>query len=206
MVSGWQEALNVTMQVTGVLDRLRVPYLIGGSIASSIYGPPRSTQDVDVVADLRDEHVSAFVAALHADFYLDEAAVREAVRRQWSFNVIHLQTTLKVDVFVAKQDLPTTQEFARRQRYVPQHAPDAELFVASPEDVIVQKLFWYRLGDHVSDRQWLDALGVLKARGARLDINYMRQLATHMGVADLLQRILTQAGLGNEPAVDSSSA
>ena len=127
MVSGWEEALSVTMQVTRVLDRLGVPYVIGGSIASSIYGPPRSTQDVDVVADLRDEHVSPFVAALQNDFYLDEAAVREAVRRQWSFNVIHLQTTLKVDVFIAKQDLPTAQEFARRQRYVPQHAPDAEL-------------------------------------------------------------------------------
>ena len=130
------------------------------------------------------------------DFYLDEAAVREAVRRQWSFNVIHLQTTLKVDVFVAKQDLPTAQEFARRQRYVPQHAPDAELFIASPEVVVVQKLFWYRLGDHVSDRQWLNALGVSKTRGTRLDLAYMRDLAEQMKVSDLLQRILTQAGLG----------
>lgn len=194
-MSGWGEALNVTMQVTDVLDRLQVPYLIGGSIASSIYGPPRSTQDVDVVADLKDEHVSTFVAALQGDFYLDEAAVREAVRRRWSFNVIHLLTTLKVDVFVAKQDLPTAQEFARRRRYVPEHAPNAELFVASPEDVVVQKLFWYRLGDHVSDRQWLDALGVLKARGATLDADYMRKLAEQMEVADLLQRILAQAGL-----------
>lgn len=195
MVSGWEEALSVTLQVIQVLDRLRVPYVIGGSIASSIYGPPRATQDVDVVADLKDEHVPAFVAALQSDFYLDEAAIREAVRRRWSFNVIHLQTMLKIDVFVAKQDVPTVQEFARRRPYVPEHAPDAQLFVASPEDVVVQKLFWYRLGDHVSDRQWLDALGVLKARGARLDLAYMRQLAEQMEVADLLQRILTQAGL-----------
>lgn len=195
MVSGWEEALSVTMQVTEVLDRLAVPYVIGGSIASSIYGPPRATQDVDVVADLDEEHVSAFIAALQSDFYLDEAAVREAVRRRWSFNVIHLLTTLKIDVFVAKQDAPTAQEFARRRPYRPEHAPDAELFVASPEDVVVQKLFWYRLGDHVSERQWLDALGVLKARGARLDVGYMRQLAGQMEVADLLQRILAQAGL-----------
>ncbi|HEU0299920.1 MAG TPA: DUF6036 family nucleotidyltransferase [Longimicrobium sp.] len=195
MVIGLEEALNVTMQVTDVLDRLGVPYVIGGSIASSVYGPPRSTQDVDVVAELKDEHVPAFIAALHADFYLDEAAIREAVRQRWSFNVIHLTTMMKIDVFVAKQDLPTAQEFARRRPYVPQHAPDAELFLASPEDVVVQKLFWYRLGDHVSDRQWLDALGVLKARGTRLDIDYMRELAEQMQVADLLERILGQAGL-----------
>jgi hypothetical protein len=195
MVSVLEEALNVTMQVTDVLDRLGVPYVIGGSIASSVYGPPRATQDVDVVADFKDEHISPFVAALQADFYLDEAAVREAVRRRWSFNVIHFQTTLKVDVFVAKQDQPTAQEFARRRPYVPQHAPDAELFLASPEDVVVQKLFWYRLGDHVSDRQWMDALGVLKARGLKLDVDYMRRLAEQMEVADLLERILGQAGL-----------
>jgi hypothetical protein len=176
MVSGWDEALDVTMQVTQVLDRLRVPYVIGGSIASSIYGPPRSTQDVDVVADLWDEQVPAFIAALQSDFYLDEAAIREAVRRRWSFNVIHLQTTLKIDVFVAKRDVPTAQEFARRRPYVPEHAPDAQLFIASPEDVVVQKLFWYRLGDHVSDRQWLDALGVVKARLTRLDLAYMRDM------------------------------
>ena len=195
MVSGLEEALNVTLQVTDVLDRLGVPYLIGGSIASSVYGPPRATQDVDVVADLGDEHVSAFIAALQTDFYLDEAAIRDAVRRRWSFNVIHLRTMLKVDVFVAKRDVPTAQEFARRRAYVPAHAPDAQLFIASPEDVVVQKLFWYRLGDHVSDRQWLDALGVLKARGTGLDVSYMRELAEQMEVADLLQRVLAQAGL-----------
>ena len=177
MVSAWDEALNVTMQVTDVLDRLRVPYVIGGSIASSIYGPPRSTQDVDVVADLEEEHVSPFITALQADFYLDEAAIREAVRQRWSFNVIHLRTMLKIDVFVAKQDVATAQELARRRPYAPPHAPDAELFVASPEDVVVQKLFWYRLGDHVSERQWMDALGVLKARGLMLDVGYMRQLS-----------------------------
>ncbi|HEX2207651.1 MAG TPA: hypothetical protein VHG93_08195 [Longimicrobium sp.] len=152
-MSAMEEALAVTLHVIGALEQLRVPYVVGGSIASPIYGKPRATQDVDVIADLGEEHIPPFITALQNDFYLDEPAVRDAVRRRSTFNVIHLATMFKVDVFVAKKDVPTAQELARRRTYVPPEAPDREIALASPEDVVVQKLYWYRLGDHVSERQ-----------------------------------------------------
>lgn len=187
-----EEALGVTLRIVRVLDSLGVPYLVGGSIASSFFGEPRATYDVDIVADLQAEHVAPLIAALRDDFYLDEPAIRDAVRRRSTFNAIHLDTMFKVDVFVAKDDAPTNQELGRRRAYTLPEADGAEIVIASPEDVIVQKLYWYRLGDHVSDRQWSDAMGVLRTRGKKLDLAYMRQLAEQMGVADLLERALTQ--------------
>lgn len=194
-MSAMDEALEVTLQVISALDELSIPYVVGGSIASSIYGRPRATQDVDVVADIRDEHVTEFVAALRADFYLDEPAVRDAVQRRSTFNVIHLHTLFKVDVFVAKDDVPTARELARSRPYLPPQAAGREVKLASPEDTIVQKLYWYRLGDHISERQWSDALGVLTVRGTLLDLPYMRELAETMGVSDLLDRAVAEAGL-----------
>jgi hypothetical protein len=193
-VSAMKETLDVTLRITGVLEALGVVYAVGGSLASSLHGFPRATQDVDIVADLREDDVPALVAALRDHFYLDEAAIRTAVRDRSSFNVIHLDTLFKADLFVAKDDEPTRQELARRQRYrLPLDTP-GEVDLASPEDVIVQKLYWYRLGDHVSERQWMDAQSVLTVGGELLDLRYMRQLARTMGVGDLLERALSEAG------------
>ena len=194
-MSVMEEALSVTLQVIAALDRLEIPYVVGGSIASSIYGKPRATQDVDIVADLKDDHISRFVASLRDDFYLDEPAIRDAVHRRSTFNVIHLTTFFKVDVFVAKNDIATTQELARGRPYVPPQAPDTEITLASPEDIVIQKLYWYRLGDHISERQWTDAMNVLAVRANGLDREYMHDLAAQMGVQDLLVRALQQAGL-----------
>jgi hypothetical protein len=190
-----QEIIEVTLRVTGVLESLRVEYLVGGSLASSVHGHARSTQDVDVVADLRMEHVSPLVAALCDDFYLDEPAIRDAVTRRSTFNIIHLKTLLKVDVFVAGDQRSTRRELQRRQAYRLNTSPPEDIIVASPEDIVVQKLHWFRLGDHVSERQWSDAMGVLTVRGKQLDLDYMRELAADMGVSDLLVRALNEAGL-----------
>ena len=191
-----EEPIEVSVEVAQMLEALGIEYLVGGSFASSLHGHPRSTQDIDFVADVKPEHVTPLVAALRQRFYFDEPAIHEAVSRRSSFNVIHLRTLFKVDVFVAGNDLPTRRELMRRQVYTLDIDPPEDIVVASPEDIVVQKLHWYRLGDHVSERQWLDALNVLEVRGSELDHDYMRDLATHMGVADLLRRILTQAGLG----------
>ena len=189
------EATEVSLRIAAVFKRLGVPYLIGGSLASSIHGHFRATQDVDVVADLRPEHVTLLVAALEGEFYFDEPAIRDAVARRSTFNVIHLETLFKVDVFVAGSQNSTRRELERRQTYMLETEPPEAVEVASPEDIVVQKLHWYRLGDHVSDRQWGDAMGVLSVRGKQLDLSYMRELADEMGVSDLLDRALREAGL-----------
>jgi hypothetical protein len=185
-----EEVIGVTLRVTTVFESLGVPYLVGGSLASSLHGRPRATQDVDLVADLRAVHVAALVEALRETFYLDESAIREAVERRSTFNLIHLSTLFKVDVFVAGDDPPTRRELERRQRYRLAAGPGGEVAIASPEDIVIQKLHWFRLGDHVSDRQWGDAMSVLEVRGDALDLSYMRELAAELDVLDLLERAL----------------
>jgi hypothetical protein len=188
------EILEITLFLAETLERLGVPYLVGGSLASSLHGLPRATQDVDLVAALEPRHVPDLVGALRESFYLDEAAIRAAVRERTSFNVIHLGTLFKADIFVARDDPTVRSEFERRQRFRVADDPPRELVLASPEDTIVQKLHWFRLGDQVSERQWSDALGVLKVAGNRLDLAYLRRAAMLLGVSELLERILAEAG------------
>lgn len=190
-----KEILEVTLRVTSIIEDLGIDYVVGGSIASSAHSRVRATQDVDIVADLRAEHVGPLVAALKDEFYLDESVIRDAVERRATFNVIHLRTLLKVDVFVAGPQPSTRRELQRRQRFRI-NDPAGEISIASPEDIVVQKLHWYRLGDHISERQWSDAMGVLAVRGKQLDLGYMHELANEMGVGDLLDRALREAGLG----------
>lgn len=188
------EPLEVTLAVAAVLERLGVEYLVGGSLATSLHGIPRATLDVDIVADLRITHLNGFVAALKDSFFVDADMVRDAVRRRASFNILHLATMFKVDVFVADEDDLLAAELARRQRVRVLEDPPADVFVATPEDMVLQKLIWYRAGGGVSDRQWGDVIGVIKTQGAKLDLAYLRLWAPRKGVADLLDRALTEAG------------
>lgn len=188
------EALRVCVEVARVLDGLGVPYLVGGSLASSLHGVPRSTQDADVVADLRDEHVAPFVAALAGRFYADEERIAHAVRRRSSFNVLELATMFKVDVFVFGGGPLDREQMARSERI---ELPEVVggLNLASAEDTVLQKLRWYDLGHRVADRQWRDVLEVLEVQGERLDQAYLRHGAEVLDVSELLQRALGEAGL-----------
>jgi hypothetical protein len=188
------EPLEVTLAVAAVLERLGVEYLVGGSLATSLHGIPRATLDVDIVADLRMTHLNGFVSALEDTFFVDADMVRDAIRRRASFNILHLATMFKVDVFVADEDDLLAAELARRQRMRVLEDPPADVFVATPEDMVLQKLIWYRAGGGVSDRQWGDVIGVIKTQGSRLDLAYLRLWAPRKGVADLLDRALAEAG------------
>lgn len=180
--------------VVEAFEVLRVPYYIGGSVASSVYGEPRTTIDVDLIADLRSEHVLPLVENLGGDFYVAEERIRQAVRLRRSFNVIHLDTMLKVDIFVSKRDTWMRESFRRRRTDTLEDREDAQHFqLASPEDVVLAKLDWYREGGESSKRQWLDILGVLRTQGSELDVPYMRAWAEHLNVADLLERALLES-------------
>jgi len=180
--------------IVEALEQLEVNYHIGGSVASSVHGIVRATIDADLVAELRLEHVRPLVKRLEADYYIDEDAVRDAVRRRSSFNAIHLETMLKVDVFIPKSRL-FDQEELRRVRLQSLIEDTRPFYVASPEDTILNKLEWYRMGGEVSDRQWNDILGVLKVQGTNLDMAYLQRWAAALNVADLLQRALVDSGL-----------
>lgn len=177
-----------------MLDDLGIPYLVGGSVASSLHGIPRATQDVDLVADLHESSVEDLVARLENSFYIDAEMIRDAIARRASFNVIHLESMLKVDVFVLRRDAFSRAEMERRSAIVVDEGGRA-LWFASPEDVLLHKLVWYRDGSEVSDRQWSDALGVLKVSGPGIDRAYLRHWAPRLGVGDLLMRLMADAGL-----------
>jgi hypothetical protein len=188
------EILDITLFVTGTLERLGIPYLIGGSLASSLHGMPRATQDVDIVVRMSVSDVPAVAGALDQQFYLDEDAMRDAVQQYASFNIIHLGTYFKADIFVAKDDEVSRLQMARSQRFeLPGH-PRREIVVASPEDGVAQKL-WFSLSVEVAERQWRDAIGVLKVAGPRLDMVYLRRAAALLGVEGLLRRACIEAGV-----------
>ncbi|HXY38468.1 MAG TPA: hypothetical protein VEQ10_02295 [Vicinamibacteria bacterium] len=188
------DPLSALTPVLKVLRDLGVRHYVGGSIASSAHGISRTSVDADVVADLQAAHVAPLVSALGATYYVPEQRVRDAVLRRGSFNLIHLETMLKVDVFVAK-DRPFDRRALDRAGEHGMTAVDGSpIPLASAEDVILAKLEWYRRGGETSDRQWGDILGVLRASGAQLDRRYLDEGSRELGVADLLERALNEAG------------
>jgi hypothetical protein len=180
--------------VVAALEALNVAYYVGGSLASSTHGTPRSTLDVDLVADLRPEHVEGFLRSLAAGYYLDEARIRHAVAHRRSFNLIHLATMFKVDVFVSKDRPFDRSALARAELHPLGLSPAAGLVrVASPEDTVLAKLEWYRAGAETSERQWSDILGVLRTKRDALDRRYLDRQAEALAVSDLLDRALREA-------------
>ncbi|MDI9432802.1 MAG: hypothetical protein QM570_13890 [Planctomycetota bacterium] len=190
------DLLGALKPVIDAFDRLAIPYYIGGSIASSAYGIPRATMDADLIAHLTVAEVSGLVTLLQDQYYVAEAAITNAIGSASSFNLIHLETMVKIDVFVPKKDAYHQIALARRvtDRLVDDD-PDSMVSLASPEDVILSKLQWYQMGQGVSDRQWLDILGVIKVQGDSLDAEYLRVWAETLGVHDLWQRACSESGL-----------
>lgn len=187
------EPIEVTLKVTAVFEKLRVPYLIGGSLASVLYGMVRTTQDADIVAEMRPEHLRPFVSALQNEFYIDDEMIATAIERKTSFNIIHRETFFKVDVFIPAPRSFLQSQFNRTQRHTFRFDTEISAEFASPEDTILSKLEWYRLGGEVSDRQWRDILGVIKTRADKLDLAYLRKWADDLQVNDLLERALQQS-------------
>jgi hypothetical protein len=186
------EPIEVTIKVTHVLESLGVPYLIGGSLASTLYGMVRTTQDSDIVAEMRLEHLEPFVLALQDDFYMDDEMIAESIQRHSSFNIIHRESMFKVDVFIPRPSPFLQSQLARVQKQTFLFESEVSAKFCSPEDIILAKLEWYRLGGEVSERQWRDILGVLKTRAGELDLGYMRKWANDLQVYNLLERALLE--------------
>jgi hypothetical protein len=181
------------LPVIDALEALGVPYHVGGSVASSFTGIARATQDADLVASLRPEHAAPLVQALQGPYYIDQERVEHAIRTRRSFNAIHLGTMYKVDVFVSK-DTPFARENMLRRVAIEVPGLGRALWFSSPEDIVLHKLLWYAEGGGVSDRQWYDLEGVLRLQRKNLNHEYLRSWAERLGINELLERALREAG------------
>lgn len=162
-------------------------------MASSFHGAVRSTMDVDLVCELNKEQIPPFIESLGGDYYVSAPAVQEAVERKSCFNLIHLTTSFKVDIFVSRNrpfDLNSMQR-ARLEQIADD--PSLSVLIASAEDSIIAKLEWYQIGNRTSERQWDDVSRLIKLLGEQADVEYLNQAAASVGVSDLLRQLLEQA-------------
>lgn len=186
------EPVQITQRIVQEFESLKIQYYVGGSLASSLHGIPRATQDVDIIADIAYQHIPELVKALEKEFYIDSDMIKEAIQRRKSFNLIHYETMFKVDIFIPNLDTAAQEEMERRQQYQVSDNPQNLLYLASAEDIILNKLQWFQMGGSVSERQWNDVLGVIQVQHKRLDRSYLERAAQKRGVEDLLQKVFNE--------------
>lgn len=184
---------DLVARIAALLDRLGIPYHVGGSVASSWYGEPRTTADLDVVIEADAPRLEALASALAPDFYVASEALGQAVRSGGSFNAIALDAPFKIDFFLLGSRAFDREEFRRAAPRSLGTGGEGQVRLKSPEDLVLRKLEWYRLGGGVSDRQWRDVLGILSAMSGRLDDAYLDRWATDLGLTDLLARVRRDA-------------
>jgi len=189
------EPIQITLKVIEVFDHLKIPYLVGGSMASAVQGIVRSTIDADLVADIRLEQVQQLCEMLKDEFYIDPETIVDAIIYTSSFNMIHLSSMFKVDVFILKNRPFDLNQMQRRVLQNIGDSPTDQVYFSSAEDIILAKLEWFRLGGDVSDRQWRDILGVIGVQSQRLDFSYLNNWAAELNILDLLQRAIKDANL-----------
>ncbi|MCU0643691.1 MAG: hypothetical protein MUC94_05470 [bacterium] len=187
------DPIKVMLAAAQKLESLGIYYYVGGSLASSAYGIPRSTQDVDIIADIQEHHIDRLVEAFSDEFYIDREMIRESLKYKSSFNVIHLETMIKVDIYIFDDTPFAHSKMSRRKKESIEGAPEASAYLSSAEDVILQKLRWYVIGGKVSDQQWKDILGVLKVQSKEIDFKYLKSWATKLDLLKLLNQALKEA-------------
>lgn len=183
--------------VVAVLERLGIPYRVVGSLAATLYGEPRSTNDLDIVVRLDLDRVEAFCAAFpDPEFYCSVDAARQAVERRWQFNILHPASGMKIDVILAGDSPFDQSRFARGQRLLIDTTHEA--WIASPEDVILKKLVYFQEGS--SEKHLRDIVGILKVQGEQIDRAYLIEWVARLGVEAEWQLVL-----GRVPAWGSAS-
>lgn len=176
--------------IADCFDSLKIPYFVTGAVASIAYGEPRLTNDIDVVADMSEGHISGLKKRFSApDFYISEGAVRDAIYRRDQFNIIHAASGLKVDVIMPKRTPFDKSRFKRIKRI--QISEETEANFSSPEDVIIKKMDFYRNGG--SEKHLRDITGILKISGETLDISYIREWVNRLGLDDIWKTLHKRA-------------
>lgn len=185
-------ALDVALRVAAALEAVGSAYFVGGSLASSLQGEPRATNDVDIVVEMMAHRVPAFAKALGDDFEVDEEMLRDALRRGGCANIFYLPMVTKVNLFAVGGTPYDEVEFARRRRVAVRASGDS-LYVKAPEDTVLRKLLWYREGGMVSSKQWRNLVEVLRVSGGEIDERHLSGWAIRLGIDDLLSKARAEA-------------
>lgn len=180
------DALTIAGLVARAIEAVEGRYFIGGSLASSMQGEPRATNDIDLVVDLPMGRIKALVDTLGHDFEADADELRRSLLSGGCHNIFYLPQVTKIDLFGLGHTPYDQSEFARRQQVTVR--PDLSLWFKSPEDTVLRKLLWYREGGEVSSKQWRDVVQVLRISGSSLDQSYLNTWAAHLSLQALLQR------------------
>ena len=180
------EPSDLLRYVARAFERIDLRYFVTGSTVTIFYGEPRLTNDIDIVVDLSERQIAEFCRQFpETEFYVSEAAVREAVRRKTQFNIIHPASGLKVDVIIPEPTPFNRSRFGRVRHVHPEE--DFEASFSSPEDAIIKKMEYYRQGG--SEKHLRDIAGVLKASGEQIDRAYITRWANEMGLDDIWSKI-----------------
>jgi hypothetical protein len=182
-----ENAIDIALKVARALTAVGAEYFLGGSLASSLQGEPRATNDIDFVIALPVGKVGDLAAALGGEFEVDTDTLRDAVLRASCANAFYLPVVTKIDFFGRGYEPFDESEFSRRRTTVVA-ASGQSLVVKSPEDTVLRKLLWFREGGEVSDKQWRDIVSVLQISGDKMDQTYLTSWASRLTVSELLER------------------
>lgn len=184
------ELFELAVSMGATFDRLGIPYVIGGSMASSLVGEPRATADLDVAVRIRSADLDALLAAVADDFYVSPEHAREALRDHGSFNLIPWGSADKVDVFVLGDGLLDRRQLERRQQV---EVAGNSLWVTAVEDQVLRKLTWFSMTGETSERQWRDVVGILVVQAGRIDEEDLSRTAEALGLDGLLRQARADA-------------
>jgi hypothetical protein len=175
------------------LEQAGIRYAIGGSWASTAFGEPRFTNDVDILVELTQENLGVFLRHLPDAFYADAEEALNSIQRGRPFNVIHMPTVLKFDMFPSSAFPLGSEELDRAISLEDTGLSKGPAWFVTPEDILLAKLYWFKLGGDVSEVQWRDVLGIVRGCSASLDRVYLERAASQLEVRDLLHRSLSEA-------------
>ncbi len=163
-------------------------------MASTTFGEPRMTLDVDMAADIHTQHMDRLLREIEQDFNVDPDWPRTEVAGRGTFQLMHKQSMIRVDIFVPEWTGFDLWKWEQRRRLITEATGPEGVDITHPEGVILQKLVWFRKTGDSSDRQWRDVLGVLKSQGAALDLTAVREWSHRLMIDDLLEKALLDLG------------
>lgn len=174
--------------IVDLLDKAGIEYMVSGSVASTVYGEPRTTNDIDIVIDASEQKLEKFLDSISSEYYCNKSVAIDAIKNRSMFNIIDVQCGWKIDLIIKKSRPFEILEFQRKK-----HAEvlGTQAFLVSAEDSIISKLAWARSSQ--SETQLRDVLGMLINRYEQLDFDYLQKWAALLELSDTLKELISQA-------------